>query len=87
MEERFNWIFIVNIIWSEIQQFKLISSISNKFYQYFRDNIQLFPSNEVNIKSCQSEGGCFTKQLLEGWQLLCSPHLKAITVLLYRNYS
>ena len=55
-------------------------------------NIQSLPSYEVNIKICQPPRGCFPmgwKQPLEGWQL--DIHLvwimKAITVLLYRNYT
>lgn len=29
--------------------------------------IQLLPSNEVNIESCQSEGGCFSPRALAQW--------------------
>ena len=34
-------------------------------------SIQLLPSREVNIKSCQPEGGCFPggKHPHKGWQL------------------
>jgi len=52
------------------------------FYIY---HLQIY---EVNIKSCQPEGGCIPegKKPLEGW--LFEFHLmKAITVLLYQNYS
>ena len=40
-------------------------------------------SYEVNIERCQPEGGCFP----QGLTIRCSPHMKAIIVLLYGNYS
>jgi len=52
------------------------------------NNIQLLPSYEVNIESCQPERSCFfPKALARGLTTWCSPHKKTITVLLYQNYS
>ena len=54
---------------------------------------KILPSYEVNVESCQPEGGCFpgdlsrAKTTSRGLTTWCSPHMKAITVVLHRNYS
>jgi hypothetical protein len=55
-------------------------------------NIQWLPLYEVNIKSCQLEGGCspegFSRRekTFRGLTTWFSPHMKVMTVLLYWNY-
>ena len=68
-------IFTNNLIWTIIEilrhNFLQIATLYNYCLHM-----------EVNIESCQPQKT--TSQVLTIW---CAPHMKAITVLLYRNYS
>ena len=69
---------------------RIMRYMTNYYYNMNKDinNIQLLPSNEVNIKSCQPENDCFPKSFTpSNLSRVDNSYEGNNCFVIYRNYS